>query len=191
MSEVVVNELDQAELVLVPAGAFLAGSVDDDPEAYDDEKPQRTVELAAFEIYRYPVTNAQFARFVEASNHRLLGNWSDEMAAERPDHPATEVAHADALAYCGWAGVRLPAEWEWEKAARGADGRKFPWGDDFDGSLGNTRQNEGLTTTSVTAYPAAASPFGCLDMAGNTWDWTQSEYDDGSGRAVVRGGSFW
>jgi formylglycine-generating enzyme required for sulfatase activity len=175
--------------VRIPAGPFLMGS-HDGPE---DERPQHWVELAAFVIDRLPVTNSQFAEFLnvrgvqgaqglkfydmdddDARIHRRDGKWQADLGSEH--HPVVEVSWHGALAYCQWLGKRLPTEAEWEKAARGTDGRKYPWGNaPPDRSLAqfNAGWNE---TRPVGSFPQAASPYGALDMAGNGWEWVSSGY---------------
>jgi formylglycine-generating enzyme required for sulfatase activity len=209
----IVNPVDGAVLVYVPEGEFLMGSEDDD--AWDDEKPQRLVYLDAFWIYQHPVTNTQFAAFVDASGHQTMAeetgwawvwdgrNWMQtegatwgapegpgSSLAERGDHPVVQVSWFDATAYCQWAGGRLPTEAEWEKAARGTDGRRFPWGDDpVAGDRANfcdvncpmnwadeSRDDGYAGTSPVGSYPAGASPYGALDMAGNVWEWVADLY---------------
>jgi len=177
---------DLDELVEVPVGPFLMGSSDDDAMAMDREKPQHEVTLPAFKIGKYPVTNAQYLRFVEATGRVWQ---SDEgRRPERATCPAAYVSWHDARAYCAWlaeawraegkiAGdevVRLPTEAEWEKAARGTDGRRWPWGDEWDETRCNTSELGLGGTTPVGIFPKGASPYGCLDMAGNVWEWTVS-----------------
>jgi formylglycine-generating enzyme required for sulfatase activity len=205
-------------VVWVPPGPFLMGSDKArDPQARDNELPQRELTLPGYWIGRYPVTVAQFWAFVEASGHRP----KDPDSLKGPDdHPVVNVTWYDALAFCRWlterAGlpVTLPSEAHWEKAARGPDGRIYPWGDE---SPNETRCNFGSPggrTTPVGHYsPRGDSPYGCADMAGNVWEWTRSlwgeswekpdfgyPYDPGDGREdleagggvlrVLRGGAF-
>jgi formylglycine-generating enzyme required for sulfatase activity len=158
----------------VPAGDYPVGR---------DGGEHDVVDVAAFELARTPVTNAQYAAFVE------------DAGAEPPphgpapdDHPAAFVDWHDASAFCAWAGGRLPTEAEWEKAARGADGRRWPWGNDDDASRAAVGRGIGGTTAPVGAHPGGTSPYGLQDMAGNVWEWTSSEY--GGGEMVLRGGSF-
>lgn len=156
--------------VEVPAGDYVIGR---DP----GETRQRHVDVDAFELSRTPVTNEQYARF------------AGESGAAPPDHPVAFVDWHEASAFCVWAGGRLPTEAEWEKAARGTDGRTFPWGDDEDES--RAAVGAGIkhgTTSPVGAHPAGASPYGLQDMAGNVWEWTSTEYPPGE--RVLRGGSF-
>ena len=182
------REVDGAEMVFVPAGEFIFGSPKDvgDP----DETPQRRVTLAAFFIDRLETTRAQFARCVDAGTCKApiaedgaatkACNWPH---AVRQDHPINCVTYQDAVDYCGWAGARLPTEAEWEKAARGGDGRAYPWGNSAATcELAVVPTPAGLTgcgakTTGVVgSKPAGASPYGALDMSGNVWEWVSDFY---------------
>jgi formylglycine-generating enzyme required for sulfatase activity len=215
--------VDGMAMICVPAGEFLMGSSDADPDAADDEKPQHTVYLDAFWIDKTEVTNAQYRKCVEAGACKepqdAKGDrcW-DDSRYNAPDQPVPCVTWYDARDYAAWVGGRLPTEAEWEKAARGTDGRIYPWGGTFDSSKLNfcdrnceydskdTNADDGYTYSApVGNYLAGASPFGALDMAGNAWEWVADWYDDryyfsspasnpeGPGsRAyrVLRGGSF-
>jgi iron(II)-dependent oxidoreductase len=177
------------DTVRIPAGAFVMGS-DSGPA---DERPAHRVDLPVFSIDRYPVTNARFAEFLDAAGthnakgerlfdfddpdariHRAAGKWTaDEGYAS---HPVVEVSWAGARDYCAWVGMRLPTEAEWEKAARGTDGRRYPWGEvapDRKRAQFAARYNE---TAPVDAFAAGASPYGAQDMAGNAWEWVSSAY---------------
>jgi eukaryotic-like serine/threonine-protein kinase len=168
-------QVDGMELVFVPAGDFLMGSDDGDAYALSDEKPQHLVYLDAYWIDKTEVTNAMFARFVDVTGHDAGSNWR-HVANGKPDHPVVRVNWFTANAYCEWAGRRLPTEAEWEKAARGTDGRWYPWGNERpDRSRGNIHLRS-LGTTAVGSYPAGASPYGVLDMAGNVWEWVADWY---------------
>jgi formylglycine-generating enzyme required for sulfatase activity len=159
------------------------------------------VHLDEYYIAKHPVTNAQYRRFLEATGHDKPPYW-DEKRFNQPNQPVVTVTWHDAMAYCKWAGLRLPTEREWEKAARGTDGRKWPWGDDPpDEKRCNFGENVGATTE-VGSYPDGASPYGCLDMAGNVWEWCvtkwresyEDEPDDsaeGKEGRVSRGGGFY
>ena len=169
----------EMELVNVPAGEFLMGSTEGDEMADFDEAPQHTLNLDAYYIGKYEVTVAQYRAFVEATGHKF----AEKALAGESDHPARYANWDDAVAFCEWASeatgrdIRLPTEAEWEKAARGTDGRRYPWGDEapdesrcnFDGNVGDT--------SPVGSYsPAGDSPFGCADMAGNVKEFTGSAY---------------
>jgi formylglycine-generating enzyme required for sulfatase activity len=194
------------DMVAVPAGAFTMGSDDGPP----DERPSHSVELRAFKIDRLPVTNAQFAEFLNARGthnkqgerlydfddgdariHQRGSQWQADAAYA--NHPAVEPTWAGARDYCAWRGKRLPAEAEWEKAARGTDRRRFPWGNNTPErkhAQFGARFNE---TAPADAFPAGASPYGALDMAGNTWEWVSSAYrpypyDASDGREDLQAG---
>ncbi len=213
--------------VEIPAGEFIMGSDPmHDALATSSEQPQHRPDLPAFWISRTPVTVAQFAMFVDATGYQTTAesegssfawdghDWQDVIGARwraphgptssvlhKQNHPVTCVSWHDAQAFCRWAGVRLPDEAEWEKAARGSDARLYPWGNfgpdktrcNFNGNAGDT--------TAVGSYPAGASPYGVLDMSGNVWEWTQSTWrsdyhqpDDPNPTArttrVLRGGAY-
>jgi formylglycine-generating enzyme required for sulfatase activity len=178
-----VNPIDGAEMVAVPAGEFPMGS----EKGQEDEKPVHTVRLKAFRIYKTEVTNAQYAGFLAATGHREPLFWKEERF-NGPKQPVVGVDWHDAAAYCRWAKVRLPTEAEWEYAARGSDGREFPWPDTGRGGRrgGATEEravidlpfNSGKPAE-VGSKPAGASPFGVLDMAGNVWEWCADWYDRG------------
>jgi formylglycine-generating enzyme required for sulfatase activity len=153
------------------------------------------VRLPAFLIDRHEVTNAEFARFLRTTGYRpkcptnFLKHWpGGEMPPELADHPVVYVDLADARAYARWAGKRLPTELEWHRAAQGDDGRVWPWGNEFDPAKCN---GSGKGTLPVGSFPEGRSPFGCDDMAGNVWEWTESERSDGHTRfCIIRGGSW-
>ncbi len=183
----------RADRVLVPAGPSKQGST----KGEEDERPERTVVVKAFAIDRTEVTRARYAACVAA--HRCKGLTAPTADADAdPALPVTGVSWADAQAYCKFAGGRLPTEIEWEKAARGADGREYPWGDDldcaranwgnFDGEGPCAGKNPGRPVR-VGSYPTGASVYGVLDLGGNVWEWVADKYDDDPGRRVVRGGS--
>jgi formylglycine-generating enzyme required for sulfatase activity len=201
------------EVMRVPAGPFLMGSTKENELAWDDEHPQHTVDIP-YDYYmaRFPVTNELYNAYVKAKGikHPVDG-WGKEKA-----HPVVNISWKDARAYCRWLNdllkselpsglvFRLPTEAEWEKAARGTDGREYPWGNQFDKNKCNTSEGGKGNTTAAGMYsPQGDSPYGCADMAGNVWEWTHSlmkkypykagdgrEDEKASGRRVLRGGSF-
>jgi formylglycine-generating enzyme required for sulfatase activity len=152
---------DRRPMVLVPAGEFLAG------------EDRVKMSVAAFYIDRFPVTNTDYQKFVQAAHweepaHWRRGTWPEGKA----DHPVVQITWESALAYAQWAGKRLPTEEEWEKAARGTEGRVWPWGNAFLKDHCNTSETEIWDTTPVGKYsPAGDSPYGLVDMAGNVWEW--------------------
>ena len=173
---------DGAMLVYVPAGEFLMGSTYADTFAQDDEFPQHTVFLDAFWIDQFEVTNKQYAQCVEAGacNSPIKTNSAKRESyygnPEFDDHPVIEMRWEDANAYCTWAGRNLPTEAQWEKAARGTDGRIFPWGNENPNeTLLNYNQNVG-DTTEGGSYEGDKSPYGAYDMAGNVMEWTNDRY---------------
>jgi len=189
-------------MVLVPAGEFLMGS--DDPAAEPDEMPRRRVFLPAFYIDTFEVTNRRYKEF----------KTSHAFPPGEDDLPVTFVLKREAEAFCRWAGRRLPTAAEWEKAARGTDGRVFPWGNEFREGLANIHRRSGdtngLACTVPNAstpskgklrggsFPQSVSPYGCHDMAGNVWEWVSDVWVDktvlwernaSERRGILRGGA--
>ncbi len=184
-----VRDKDGSVMVYVPAGEFTMGSREDDPDALGDERPQHTVYLSAFWIDQTEVTNEQYGRCVAAGACQA-SPYADRGPFNDPDYPVVGVSWHDAKAYCQWVGRRLPTEAQWEKAARGTDGRTYPWGDTFGSSRlsfcdanceyehKDDLANDGFPYTApVGSYPTGASPYGALDMAGNVWEWCQDWFD--------------
>lgn len=189
-----------AEMILIPAGEFPMGEGDD----------LHPVAVAAFYIAKYPITNHQYQEFVEATGQPSPAHWPNGRVPELlNDHPMVNVSWHAALAYCHWLTEktgqihRLPSEAEWEKAARGTDGRLYPWGDTFDEARCNTWEGGWGGTTPVGKFSGGASPYGVLDLVGNVWEWCSSLYtdypyqaDDGRenlkarGWRTLRGGSW-
>jgi len=159
-------------MVLVPAGKFDFGD--------KDEGGIEKLDLKAFYIDKYEVTNEQY------KNYKPTHNFPPDKAK----HPATGVSWHDANTYCKTNGKRLPTEEEWEKAARGIDGRAYPWGDDFKAEKLNSKESNIATTAPVGKYEAGKSPYGVYDMSGNVREWTDSWYDEKKIYKVVRGGSY-
>ena len=210
--------------VEIPGGPFqMGGDATTDPQAFANERWSQAsahgvLDLPAFHLGRYEVTVAQFAAFVAATGYPV----DDQTLRGGPDHPVANVSWPDALAYCRWldatlrtaaatppevsrllragARVTLPTEAQWEKAARGTDGRLYPWGSEPSRDRANY---QGQGTTPVGRYPCPGCPYGLVDMSGNVWEWTRSPYqpypfdpaDDREGLEadalwVMRGGSF-
>jgi formylglycine-generating enzyme required for sulfatase activity len=180
-----VSPKDGMVQVYVPAGEFLMGSdKTKDSQAIDNELPQHTVYLNAFWIDQTEVTNAQYARCVASGQCTLPHSTSSYTHSsyygdgQYADYPVVNVDWNQTQAYCTWAGRGLPSEAEWEKAARGTDGRIYPWGNQSpDSSLANYYGTIG-DTTAVGSYPSGASPYGALDMAGNVQEWVSDWYND-------------
>jgi formylglycine-generating enzyme required for sulfatase activity len=166
------------DMVLIPAGTFIMGY----DKRWPDEGPSHTVNLGDYYIDKYEVTNAQYAEFVNATHRKPPFYWrTGRYPPEKARHPVVMVSWHDATEYCQWAGKRLPTEEEWEKAARGTDGRIFPWGNTFDINRANTPQrwkalDQPGDTMPVGSFPQGKSPYGLYDMAGNVWEWTESWY---------------
>lgn len=202
-------------MVRIPAGPFLMGSTEEQVKeggAREEETPQRPVELGEYWIGKYPVTNAEYQSFVRESGHPSPLGWNGvDYPSEKGGHPVTHVTWEGCLAYCRWLSGKtgkpygLPSEAEWEKAARGVDGRIYPWGDGFDPKKVNSKEGGAGGTTPVGQYsPAGDSPYGIADAAGNVWEWTRSLYKaypydpqdgresmDSEGPRVLRGGAFY
>lgn len=198
-------DTDGMEMVFVPAGQFEMGSAPGATGADEDETPLHRVYLDAFWMDRTEVTNAMYRQCVSAGVCTPPAQPKFYEDPKFTDHPVIGVSWDQAKTYCGWAGRRLPTEAEWEKAARGTDGRIYPWGNEAPSpNLANFDHlvNE---TTPVGTYPQGASPYGALDMAGNAWEWTADGYspefyansplenplsDSPVNRRVIRGGNW-
>ncbi len=196
----------QPQLVKIPGGKFIMGTSD-----ASDEKPRHEIDLPPFEIGRYPVSNFEYQAFIRDTGYTPPSHWvGDQYPESLGDHPVVYVRWADALAYCTWLSqklgqvYRLPTEAEWEKAARGAQGYIWPWGNEWSSAKCNSKEAQRRGTTPVSQYsPMGDSALGVADLAGNVWEWCSSIYqsypyhaDDGRedsqavGERVVRGGSF-
>jgi toxoflavin biosynthesis protein ToxD len=183
-----------------------------DKGLFQVEQPQHTVMLPAFRIAVAPVTTAEYQTFVWETGQKVPKGWDGfRFPEEKGDHPVVNVSLQDAKAYCAWLGktlgdtFRLPTEAEWEKAARGNDGRMYPWGEEFDPWRCNTLESAKNGTVPIRSYsPAGDSPFGCVDMAGNVFEWTssllaaypysqkvQADQANPNVKYVVRGGAWY
>jgi formylglycine-generating enzyme required for sulfatase activity len=156
--------------------------------------------INSFYVDKYPVTNAQFKKFLDASryhprdDHNFLRDWKNGVYPDGwGNKPVRWVSLEDARAYASWAGKRLPHEWEWQYAAQGSDGRKYPWGNEWDASVVPTpdKGREMREPTNVDAFPKGASPFGVMDLVGNLWQWTDEFVDEHTRVAILKGGSFY
>lgn len=189
------NARDGSLLVLVPKGPFLAGG-----PGYDEGGiGPFEVSLPAFYLALHPVTNAQYKRFIDATGHSPPARPRDSQPGEFPwegasfsprraFHPVVGVSWEDAKAYARWAGLRLLRELEWEKGARGLDGRKFPWGDEWSSERCRNDENRKVETTcDVWSYGEGASFWGAYQMSGNVWEWCEDAYDPGAYRRYARG----
>ena len=203
MSSACINAKDRSELILIPEGEFLAGG----PEADEGGGEPFTVHLPAFCLGIYPVTNAQYEQYVKETGRRAPEHWGGSSCPpERASHPVVQINWREAKKYCKWAGLRLPSELEWEKGARGTDGRVFPWGNDWDVTkCRNAHNRGGEETCEVKQYALGRSPWGLYQLAGNVEEWCEDRYDadayaryrDGDltppasgGSRVHRGGSW-
>ena len=187
------------DMIMIPEGPFRMGS----DERLPDEGPMHVVYLPPFYMDKYEVTNAHYQQFATATHRTPPIHWRGEtVPVTKADHPVVFVTWYDANDYCHWAGKRLPTAAEWEKAARGTDGREFPWGNRFDPAKANTPYSKRGGTTPVGSFPEGRSPYGLYDMSGNVWEWTASWYKAYPGNKkrrtetygekyrVVKGGSF-
>ena len=172
---------DDAPMVLIPAGEFWMGSPDE--EGQKDEHPRHQVSLDAFYMDKFEITVARYAELVRSTKRSKPAYWNQVDSSKHGNLPVVGVDWQDAEAYCRWAGKRLPTEAEWEKAARGTDGRRYPWGNEqptpglanFGKDYVETIYNTGLAP--VDSYEAGNSPYGLHHMAGNVWEWTADWYD--------------
>jgi len=161
--------------ILIPAGSFKMGTNNKNSDIQN--KPEHTVHLNDYYIDKYLVTNSQYARYAAETGRRVPLNWSNgKFSEQKVLHPVTMVSWFDAKGYCEWAGKRLPTEREWEKAARGVDGRRWPWGQVMDTKRLNTYYNVGSTTV-VNKYDNGVSPYGVYDMSGNVLQWVEDDFD--------------
>lgn len=160
-------------MALIPEGVFIMGY----DKRLPDEGPMHQVHLPSYTIDLHEVTNAQYKEFSDATGHPPPKHWRFGIIPPgKADHPVVYVTWFDAHDYCAWVGKRLPSEAEWEKAARGTDGRIFPWGNTFDVKKANTPMSRIGDTTPVGSFPEGRSPYGLSDMAGNVWEWTTNWY---------------
>jgi gamma-glutamyl hercynylcysteine S-oxide synthase len=158
------------------------------------------VHMKSFWMDTYPVTNADFKAFLDATkyhpadDHNFLKDWKDgTYPAGWANKPVTWVSIEDARAYANWAGKRLPHEWEWQYAAQGTDGRSYPWGNDWEAdAVPKPDTGRDMAAASdVSSHPKGASPFGVMDLTGNVWQWTDEYVDEHTRAAVLRGGSHY
>jgi gamma-glutamyl hercynylcysteine S-oxide synthase len=202
------------DMIKIPAGTFtfrvhgieIEGSNDigvdtqmpweDSPRRYHE----RVLEMKSFWIDKFPVTNAEFKKFLDATRYHpkddlnFLHDWHDGTFPDgSADKPVTYVSLEDARAYAAWAGKRLPHEWEWQYAAQGTDGRTYPWGNEWNAAAVPV-PDKGRTMRGpdgVNAHPAGASPFGVMDLVGNVWQWTDEYTDEHTRGGILRGGSYY
>jgi formylglycine-generating enzyme required for sulfatase activity len=183
---------DNSEMMHIPAGDFWMGCDEDDLDGEIREKPRRKVSLNDYYIDKNPVTIGQYIEFVKSKNYNVKGDFKrvieqSFMYDQKMDHPATCLTWEDAKAYCDWAGKRLSTEAEWEKAARGTDGRFFPWGNKWDKNFcdnplmdkkEHVRKKQNFDgTLPVARFPEGASFYGLMDMVGGVEEWCSDWYD--------------
>ena len=174
---------DGAPMVLVAAGEFTMGAREDDKDAQADERPAHQVYLDAYYIDQFEVTTSHYAAFMEATKRDPPQHWPENVLKVHGKKPVVGVTWDDAQAYCGWAGKRLPTEAEWEKAARGTDGRVYPWGQEPPNEkLANFNHccdfKDYGVLTDVGSFKRGKSPYGAYDLAGNVWEWVVDWYDE-------------
>jgi eukaryotic-like serine/threonine-protein kinase len=184
-------------MLLIKGATFKMGT--DDPTADADAKPGHDVPVGDFYLDISEVTNEQYAKFCRRTGHKVPDSWKNgDYPPGEDNFPVTNVTWFDARDYAAWAEKRLPTEAEWEFAARGTDGRNYPWGNDWSARLSNSREDGRNRPMPVGNYQGGVSPFGILDMAGNASEWVSNDYEiySGSpakpdpGKKVYRGGSF-
>jgi toxoflavin biosynthesis protein ToxD len=209
---------EKPDLVHIPGGPFIMGSNEEDAlaaaaeyglpkEWFFKEIPKRQITVPKFSIMRYLVTNAEFFLFLPSTGYQPPEQWGSHFTSRHPNHPAWGVTWQSACDYAEWLShnvrmqFRLPSEAEWEKAARGTDGRQYPWGDAWRDEMCNTREANIGTTSPVGLFWSGRSPYGCLDIAGNVEEWTSDWYrpypgthlhidDAGQAYRVTRGGAW-
>lgn len=174
-----IHEKSGLEMLLIPAGEFL----------YGEEKELKF--LPDFWMAKTPVTNAHYAKFMRDAGYKAPGHWENgKYPTELANHPVIYVSWHDATAYAQWAELQLPSEEQWEKAARGQDGREYPWDHEWKPYCNTKEAGIGGTTRVGYYSPFGDSPYDCVDMSGNVWEWTNSWYDEKEKYRCLRGGAF-
>jgi formylglycine-generating enzyme required for sulfatase activity len=199
------KEIDYEEMVLIPAGEFTMGSNDLDKGKQTPAYPEHKVTLPAFYVDKYEVTNKQFLDFAIANSFTGDGakegkDWRQFITIDNAYNPVLYITWNDATAYCKAKGKRLPTEAEWEKAARGTDGRRYPWGNEWKENIANTYEI-GLRNAAKVGTYQDISPYGVVDMLGNVQEWTATPFEAYKGNTlkgtfdsslkILRGASFY
>ena len=198
LPEMIVSPIDSAEMVFVPKGPFTMGITQDlfaqisilDQRlnfVFASEVPERIVDIDAYYIDRYPVTNYQYQKLIQETGHQKPLLWNEHLW-NQPMQPVVFVGWDDARAYGRWAGKSLPSEAQWEKAGRGTDGRLWSWGHEFFPGRCNSREAEIGRTSEIGRFDEGISPYGCYDMSGNVWEMCEGEWVEK--RLPMRGGCF-
>ncbi len=193
-------KMDANEMVWIPGGDFIMGSTE-----FEMEGPQQTIHVDGFWIDKYPVTNADYLEYVHATKAQWVPDWPAEGPLEEVlNHPVERIAWQEARGCAAWRNKRLPTEAEWEKAARGTDGRRWPWGNELieaNLNVWDAAKPLDRMTVSIGTFPGNVSPFGCVDMVGNVEEWVEGMYEPYPGSdavnpstqvecRVLRGGSW-
>ncbi len=193
-------KMDANEMVWIPGGDFIMGSTE-----FEMEGPRQTIHVDGFWIDKYPVTNADYLEYVHATKAQWVPGWPAEGPLEEVlNHPVERIAWQEARGYAAWRNKRLPTEAEWEKAARGTDGRTWPWGNELieaNLNVWDAAKPLDRMTVSIGTFPGNVSPFGCVDMVGNVEEWVEGVYEPYPGSdavnpstqvecRVLRGGSW-
>lgn len=197
---------NQHKMVRIPAGRFFKGCSKKYLEILTEkfgklggfeEETYQEAEVDEFEIDAFTVTNRQYHRFIEESGYpHIPEHWDEDRSAEEPfpgkiaNHPVVNVSYEDAIAYCKWAGLRLPTGEEWEKAARGAAGNLYPWGNRYSSRYCNSAESGNRGPVAVDKYPEGKSPYGCYQMAGNVFEWVDESHPKTDEYKYLRGGCW-
>lgn len=201
MEKEIKSKIDGAEMVLVPEGDFIMGIDEEtlkkiyeythsEEPVFKTELPKRKVHVKSYYIDKFPVTNKQYMKFITDTTYQRMPSFSLDSLWNRPNNPVVGIGWDDAKEYARWADKRLPKEDEWEKAARGTDGRWWPWGNEFHQGYCHSHERGLSRTVAVGTYSKGVSPYGAHDMAGNVWEMCDGIWIEGLEHRVMRGGCF-